>query len=108
MTSTRAFFLFLFVIAIIVVLIALVPICLTARDSATEAIRGTVVDSSCSRMAQVSIVVVNTATGTRYTVTSDSEGRFALEHSSFGASNPFLASGRTTASSRSEARSAAR
>ncbi len=79
MTSTRNVFLFAFVIAIIVVLIALVPICLNAQDSATGAIRGTVVDSSGSRMGQASIVVVNAATGTRYTATSDSEGRFALE-----------------------------
>ncbi len=79
MTSTRTGFLFAFVFAIIVVLIALVPICLNAQDSATGAIRGTVVDSSGSRMAQASIVVVNAATGTRYTATSDSEGRFALE-----------------------------
>jgi len=67
------------VVLIALVLIALVPICLTAQDSATGAIRGAVVDSSGSRMAQASIVVVNAATGTRYTVTSDSEGRFALE-----------------------------
>ncbi len=79
MTSTRTFFLFVFVFAIIVVLIALVPICLNAQDSATGAIRGTVVDSSGSRMAQASIVVVNTAMDTRYTSTSDREGRFALE-----------------------------
>ena len=79
MTSTRTFFLFLFVIAVMIALIALVPICLTAQDSATGAIRGTVVDSSGSRIAQVSIVVVNAATSSRYSATSDSEGRFALE-----------------------------
>ncbi len=79
MTSTRTFFLFLFVIATMVALIALVPICLTAQDSATGAIRGTVVDSSGSRIAQASIAVVNAATSTRYSATSDSEGRFALE-----------------------------
>jgi hypothetical protein len=65
MTSMRTFFLFIFVFAIIVALVALVPICLSAQDSATGAIRGTVVDSSGSRMAQASIVVVNAATGTR-------------------------------------------
>jgi len=79
MTSTRTFFLFLFVIAVMIALIALVPICLTAQDSATGAIRGTVVDSSGSRIAQTSIVVVNAATSARYSATSDSEGRFALE-----------------------------
>src|SRR5208283_3237321 len=79
MTSTRTFFLFVFVFVIIAALIALVPICLTAQDSATGAIRGTVVDSSGSRMAEASVVVVNAATGARYTATSDGEGRFALE-----------------------------
>ena len=79
MPSTRTFFLYIFVIVIIVALIALVPICLTAQDSATGAIRGTVVDASGSRIAQASIVVVNTATSTRYSAASDSEGRFALD-----------------------------
>ncbi|HKI00295.1 MAG TPA: TonB-dependent receptor [Candidatus Sulfotelmatobacter sp.] len=51
----------------------------TAQDAATGAIRGTVVDATGGRVAQASIVVVNAATGTRYSATSDSEGRFALE-----------------------------
>ena len=63
MTSTRTVFLFVCLFANIV-LIALVPICLHAQDSAMGAIRGTVVHSSGSRMAQASIVVVNAATGT--------------------------------------------
>ncbi len=64
------------------VLLAL-SLCITNRvagqDSATGAIRGTVFDSSGSRVAQASIVVVNAATGTRFTAISDSEGRFGLE-----------------------------
>ncbi len=50
-----------------------------AQDAATGAIHGTVVDPSGSRIAQASIVVVNAATGTRYSAASDAEGRFALE-----------------------------
>src|SRR5437764_13277119 len=52
---------------------------LAAQDSATGTIRGTVQDSTGSRIARASIVVVNTATGTRYTATSDAEGNFALD-----------------------------
>jgi hypothetical protein len=52
---------------------------LTAQDSATGSIRGTVLDATGSRIPQASIVVVNTATGARYVATSDAEGRFALE-----------------------------
>jgi hypothetical protein len=60
-------------------LITLLPMWLSAQDSARGAIRGTVVDASGGRIAQAAIVVVNTATGTRYTATSDSEGRFAID-----------------------------
>ena len=51
----------------------------SVAQDATGAIRGTVSDSSGSRIAQASIVVVSTATGTRYTATSDAEGGFALD-----------------------------
>lgn len=57
----------------------MLPLCLTAQDSGTGAIRGTVIDAIGGRIAQASVVLVNAATGVRYTVTSDSEGRFALE-----------------------------
>jgi hypothetical protein len=50
-----------------------------AQDAATGAIRGTVVDPTGSRIAQASIVAVNSATGARYSATSDAEGRFAIE-----------------------------
>ncbi len=50
-----------------------------AQDSATGSIRGSVLDTTGSRIAHASVVVVNTATGTRYTATSDTEGGFALE-----------------------------
>ncbi|SPF49505.1 conserved exported hypothetical protein [Candidatus Sulfotelmatobacter kueseliae] len=74
MISTR----FVSLLVLIPLVIAL-PARLGAQDSATGAIRGTVLDSSGSRIARASIVVVNTATGARYTATSDGEGRFALE-----------------------------
>ncbi|MGA8761431.1 MAG: carboxypeptidase-like regulatory domain-containing protein, partial [Candidatus Sulfotelmatobacter sp.] len=50
-----------------------------AQDSATAAIRGTVVDPHGLRIAGAGIAVVNAATGRRYSVTTDSEGRFALD-----------------------------
>jgi carboxypeptidase family protein/TonB-dependent receptor-like protein len=50
-----------------------------AQDAATGAIHGTVVDPAGARIAQASIVAVNAATGVRYSVTSDAEGRFVLE-----------------------------
>ena len=52
---------------------------LTAQDAATSAIHGTVVDLHDLRIPGATIAVVNTATGARYSVTSDAEGRFALD-----------------------------
>ena len=54
------------------------PAFLAAQD-ATGSIRGTVLDSTGSRISQASIVVVNIATSTRYTAASDAEGGFALD-----------------------------
>src|ERR1700690_1696389 len=51
----------------------------TAQDASTGAIRGTVVDSSGSRIASASIALVNAATGARYAATSDSGGRFDFD-----------------------------
>jgi hypothetical protein len=50
-----------------------------AQDSADGALRGAVLDSSGSRIAQASIVIVNNATGTRFTAMSNTQGEFALE-----------------------------
>ncbi|MFZ0814549.1 MAG: carboxypeptidase-like regulatory domain-containing protein, partial [Candidatus Sulfotelmatobacter sp.] len=50
-----------------------------AQDAATGAIHGTVLDPAGAHIAQASIVVVNSATGARYSATSDSEGRFVLD-----------------------------
>jgi hypothetical protein len=63
--------------ALIFFLIAM-PASLAAQD-ATGSIRGTVVDSTGSRISKASIAVVNIATGLRYTATSDAEGGFAFE-----------------------------
>ena len=79
MSATRTFFLFAFVLLIIVILIVLMPLCLRAQDSATGAIRGTVVDASGGRIVHASIVVVNTSTNARYSTATDATGRFVLE-----------------------------
>ena len=50
-----------------------------AQDSATGSIRGTAFDTNHARIPQASIVVVNSGTGTRYSVTADAEGRFVLD-----------------------------
>jgi hypothetical protein len=51
----------------------------SAQDAATGALRGTVVDPHGARIPAAEIVVLSTATGRRYSVTTDSEGRFALD-----------------------------
>jgi hypothetical protein len=61
------------------VLLLLIGATLSAQDSATGSIRGTVVDPSGARVQQAAIVVVNSGTGARYSVSSDSEGHFVLE-----------------------------
>jgi hypothetical protein len=50
-----------------------------AQDGSTGALRGTVADAAGSRIADATVVLVNTATGLRYSTTTDSEGRFAFE-----------------------------
>jgi hypothetical protein len=50
-----------------------------AQDAATGAIHGSVVDLHDLRIPAATIAVVNTATGLRYSATSDAEGRFVLD-----------------------------
>ena len=50
-----------------------------AQDAATGAIHGTVVDLHDLRIPGATIAVVNTATGMRYSTTSDAEGRFSID-----------------------------
>jgi len=50
-----------------------------AQDASTGAIRGTVLDSSGSRIANASVVIANTATGFRYSGTTDASGQFSFE-----------------------------
>jgi hypothetical protein len=76
MSSTR---ILSFSALILLLLMILAPARLAAQDSATGAIRGTVLDSTGSRIAQASIVIVNIATGVRYSATSDAEGGFAID-----------------------------
>ena len=61
-----------------VVILFLMAVPASAQD-ATGSIRGTVLDSSNSRIARASIVIVNIATAARFTATSDTEGTFALD-----------------------------
>jgi Carboxypeptidase regulatory-like domain/TonB dependent receptor len=72
MSSTRIFF-------VVALTLFLIPARSAAQDSATGSIRGTVLDSTGGRIGQASIIVVNTATGTRYAATSDAEGSFAFD-----------------------------
>ena len=50
-----------------------------AQDSATGSLRGTVLDPSGARVAEASVVIVNSATGTRHATSSNAEGHFAFE-----------------------------
>jgi hypothetical protein len=65
----------LFALAILMLALAVPGV---AQDASTGAIRGTVIDPSGRRMVDVSIVLVDSATGFRYFVTSDSEGQFVF------------------------------
>src|SRR6202049_967301 len=60
-------------------LIVLLAISAFAQDASTGAIRGTVSDTSGSRMVEASIALVDEAQGFRYFVTSDSQGQFVFE-----------------------------
>src|ERR1700733_4388272 len=62
-----------------VFLVFILSASLAAQDSATGAIHGSVLDPSGGRIAQASIVAVNSSTGARYSTTSDAEGRFSLD-----------------------------
>ena len=76
MSSTRILSLLALILFLIMIL---APVHLAAQDSATGSLRGTVLDSTGGRIANASIVVVSTATGTRYTAASDAAGSFAFE-----------------------------
>src|SRR5258708_11598459 len=60
-------------------LLVLVPALAAAQDGATGAIRGIVLDPAGGRIAQASIVLLNSATSRRHSATSDAEGRFSIE-----------------------------
>jgi hypothetical protein len=65
--------------SVIILILCLLLSPLAAQDAATGAIHGTVVDLHDLRIPGATIAVVNTATGTRYSASSDAEGRFALD-----------------------------
>src|SRR6266852_3142674 len=52
---------------------------LAAQDASTGALSGTVIDPDGGRIAAASIVVVNAATGLRYSASTDQEGRFVIQ-----------------------------
>src|SRR5258708_36437003 len=60
-------------------LLVLVPALAAAQDGATGAIRGIVLAPAGGRIAQASIVLLNSATASRHSATSDAEGRFSIE-----------------------------
>ena len=53
--------------------------CVLAQDASTGAFRGTVLDSSGSRIPSANVALVNLATGFRYTMAANAEGRFVFE-----------------------------
>lgn len=59
--------------------IFLLTLAVSAQDASTGAIRGTVSDPAGSRITGASVALVNTATGFRYVVESNSEGRFTID-----------------------------
>src|ERR1700728_1081999 len=63
----------------ILVLLLFLTAPVAAQDAATGAIHGTVLDPAGAHIAQASIVVVNSATGTRYAAASAAEGRCVLD-----------------------------
>jgi hypothetical protein len=65
--------------ASLLILCLLCSLPFTAQDAATGAIHGTVVDLHDLRIPGASIAAINTATGVRYSATSDAEGRFSLD-----------------------------
>lgn len=65
-------------LCVLIFCLLLSPLTFT-QDSATGAIHGTVVDSRDARIPGATIVVVNIATGNRYSATSDAEGRFSID-----------------------------
>lgn len=69
-------------VAVLVAFLFLVPFLTNralAQDASTGAIRGTVSDSSGTRIAGATVAVVNLATGFRYSALTGGEGRFMLD-----------------------------
>ena len=64
---------------LIVVFLAFFAPSTFAQDASTGAIRGSVSDATGGRIHSATIVVVNVATGMRFSATSDSEGHYAID-----------------------------
>jgi Carboxypeptidase regulatory-like domain len=65
--------------ASLIILCLLISFSLSAQDAATGAIHGSVVDLHDLRIPGATIAIVSSATGARYSATSDAEGRFSLD-----------------------------
>jgi hypothetical protein len=50
-----------------------------AQDASTGAVKGTVLDATGSVIPQATVVLVNLATGFRYSINTDPQGRFAFD-----------------------------
>jgi hypothetical protein len=66
-------------VRLVFVSLILLAMAACAQDASTGAIRGTVVDPSGRPIVEASIVLVDSAQGFRYFVTSDSAGQFVFE-----------------------------
>jgi hypothetical protein len=53
--------------------------CVLAQDASTGAVRGTVMDATGGVIADATVVLINSATGFRYSIASDSQGRFTFD-----------------------------
>jgi hypothetical protein len=53
--------------------------CALAQDASTGAVKGTVVDVTGSVIADATVVLINVATGFRYSIATDPSGRFAFD-----------------------------
>jgi mRNA-degrading endonuclease YafQ of YafQ-DinJ toxin-antitoxin module len=51
----------------------------SAQDASTGAVRGAVVDSSGGAVPEATVVLLNAATGFRYSMATDSQGRFVFD-----------------------------
>jgi Carboxypeptidase regulatory-like domain/TonB dependent receptor-like, beta-barrel len=64
---------------VLVIALLAIPACVWGQDASLGAIRATVSDSTGARIPMASVVIVNSATGLRYSAVSDAEGRCVID-----------------------------